>query len=46
MKKLYLISNDKIRFSKKNYTSNNDLDNILSCFKKKYNIELICRKSF
>jgi len=46
MKKLYLISNDKIWIKKKNYTSNNDLDNILSCLREKYSIELICRKSF
>jgi len=46
MKKLYLISNDKIWIEKKTYTSNNDLDNILSCLREKYNIELICRKSF
>ena len=46
MKKLFLISNDKIWISKKNYTSNNDLDNILSCLRKKYKIEIICRQSF
>ena len=45
MKKLYLISNDKIWSSKKNYTSNNDLNNIISCLNKKYQIELLCRKS-
>ena len=45
MKKLYLISNDKIWFTKKNYTSNNDLNNILSCLKKNFDVELICRKS-
>ena len=46
MKKLYLISNDKIWMKKRNFNSNNDLDNILSCLKDEYNIELICRKSF
>ena len=46
MKKLYLISNDKIWLSKKNYTSNNDLDNIISCLSKNYKIGLIARKSF
>jgi len=45
MKKLYLISNDKIWFSKKKYTSNNDLNNIISCLNNSYKIELICRKS-
>ena len=45
MKKLYLISNDKIWTTKKNYTSNNDLNNIISCLNKKYQIELLCRKS-
>ena len=45
MKKLYLISNDKIWISKKNYTSNNDLNNILSCLTSDYKIELISRKS-
>ena len=45
MKKLYLISNDKVWFSKKKYTSNNDLNNIISCLKDSYEIELICRKS-
>ena len=45
MKKLYLISNDKIWFKKNNYTSNNDLNNILSCLKKNFDVELICRKS-
>ena len=41
----YLISNDKVWFSKKKYTSNNDLNNIISCLKDSYEIELICRKS-
>ncbi len=45
MKKLYLISNDKIWFTKKNYTSNNDLNNILSCLNKNFDVQLICRKS-
>ena len=45
MKKIYLISNDKIWISKKNYTSNNDLNNILSCLTSDYKIELISRKS-
>ena len=45
MKKLYLITNDKIWTIKKNYTSNNDLNNIISCLNKKYQIELLCRKS-
>lgn len=46
MKKIYLISNDKIWSSKKSYTSNNDLNNIISCLKDNYKIKLICRKSF
>lgn len=46
MKKLYLISNDKIWISEKKYTSNNDLNNIISCLNSEYEIELICRKSF
>ena len=29
MKKIYLITNDKIWFSSKRYTSNNDLNNIV-----------------
>ena len=45
MKKLYLLSNDKVWLSKKNYTSNNDLDNIVSCLNKNYDLRLICRKS-
>ncbi len=45
MKKIYLISNDKIWFSNKNYTSNNDLNNIITCLNKKYEVNLICRKS-
>ena len=46
MKKIYLVSNDKIWFSKKRYTSNNDLNNIITCLTKNYDINLICRKSF
>ena len=46
MKKIFLIINDKIWHSDKNFTSNNDLSNILSCLKSEYKIELICRKSF
>ena len=46
MKKLYLISNDKIWISEKNYTSNNDLNNILSCLNSEYEIDLISRRSF
>lgn len=45
MKNLYLVSNDKIWISKKNYTSNNDLSSIISCLIKKYKIFLINRKS-
>ena len=45
MKKLYLLSNDQVWLSKKNYTSNNDLDNIISCLNKNYDLRLICRKS-
>ena len=45
MKKIYLISNDKIWGSKKKYTSNNDLNNLISCLNKDYIIDLICRKS-
>ena len=46
MKKIYLISNDKIWKSKKNFfTSNNDLNNILSCLVTEYDVHLICRKS-
>ena len=46
MKKIYLVSNDKIWFSKKRYTSNNDLNNLITCLTKNYDINLICRKSF
>ena len=45
MRKLFLISNDKIYGKKKKFTSNNDLDNLLSCLSSDYKIELICRKS-
>jgi len=45
MKKLYLISNDKIWCTKSYYTSNNDLNNIISCLKDNYKIHLISRKS-
>ena len=38
MKKLYLISNDKIWSSQKNYTSNNDLNNIISCLYREYDL--------
>ena len=45
MKKLFLVSNDKIWASKNNYTSNNDLNNIVSCLSKEFDLHLICRKS-
>ena len=45
MKKLYLVSNDKIWLSKKKSTSNNDLGTIISCLVKNYNIKLINRES-
>ena len=45
MKNLYLVSNDKIWSSKKSYTSNNDLDSIISCLDKDYNIYILNRKS-
>ena len=45
MKNLYLISNDKIWKSQHYYTSNNDLNNIISCFVENYKIFLINRKS-
>ena len=45
MNNLYLVSNDKVWFSKKKYTSNNDLENIISSLNKKFKIQLICRKS-
>ena len=45
MKKIYLISNDKVWFSTKKYTSNNDLNNIITCLNKKYIVNLVCRKS-
>ena len=46
MKKIYLVSNDKVWFSKKRYTSSNDLNNIITCLNKNYDINLICRNSF
>jgi glycosyltransferase involved in cell wall biosynthesis len=45
MKKLFLITNDKISGKKNKYTSNNDLDNIISCLNDDYSLQLICRKS-
>ena len=45
MKKIYLFSNDKIWISNKKYTSNNDLDNIITCLNEKYDVNLVCRKS-
>lgn len=45
MKRIYLISNDKIWFSRKKFTSNNDLNNIITCLNKNYDLNLICRKS-
>ena len=45
MKKLHVITNDKVWFKKKKYNSNNDLENIMSCFSKDYKVELICRRS-
>ena len=45
MKKIYLISNDKIWFSNNRYTSNNDLNNIITCLNKNYDLNLLCRKS-
>lgn len=45
MKKIYLVSNDKIWISNKRFTSNNDLNNIITCLNKNYNLNLICRKS-
>ncbi len=36
MKKIFLITNDKIWNSYKNFTSNNDLSNISSCLKSEY----------
>ena len=46
-KNIYVISNDKIFKDKdKNlYGPNNDLDNILSSFKSKFNVYLIARKT-
>ena len=45
MKKIYLVSNDKIWFSRKRFSSNNDLNNIITCLNKNYHLNLICRKS-
>ncbi len=45
MKKIYLITNDKIWISEKKYTSNNDLNNIISCLNTNYELNLVCRKS-
>ena len=45
MKKIHLISNDKIWLSKKKFTSNNDLNNIISCLAKNYKIYLLNQKS-
>ena len=45
MKKIYLVSNDKIWISNKRFTSNNDLNNIITCLNKNYDLNLICRKS-
>ena len=44
MKKIYLISNDKIWISDKNYTSSNDLDNIITCLNEEYDVNLVCKK--
>ena len=45
MKKIYLITNDKIWLSKTKYTSNNDLNNIITCLNKNYELNLVCRES-
>ena len=45
MKKIYLISNDKIWHSNGFYTSNNDLDNILTCLENDYELNVINRTS-
>ena len=45
MKKIHLISNDKIYLDNEYYTSNNDLNNILECLCKNYDLSVICRKS-
>ena len=46
-KNIYVISNDKIFKDKDNnfFGPNNDLDNILSSFKSKFNVYLIARKT-
>ncbi len=45
MKKIYLITNDKIWLSETKYTSNNDLNNIITCLNKNYELNLVCRES-
>ena len=40
-----MISNDKVWFSNKKFTSNNDLNNIITCLNENYEINLVCRKS-
>lgn len=45
MKKIYLVSNDKIWSSQKKFTSNNDLGTIISCLAKHYIVKLLNRKS-
>lgn len=45
MKNLYLVSNDKIWSSKIFFTSNNDLDTIISCLVKNFKIKLMNRRS-
>ena len=44
---IYVISNDKIYRDNENnlYGPNNDLDNIISSLKLKYNVHLIARKT-
>ena len=44
-KKFLIISNDKIYYKKNYYTSNNDLNTILSSFNNKIETYLIARKS-
>ena len=46
MKKIYLVSNDKVWFSQKRFTSNNDLNNIITSLNENYDVNLICRQSF
>ena len=45
MNRLYIASNDKIWSSKKKFTSNNEMGNIVSCLYKNYRVHLLCRKS-